>query len=146
MGGLNKEKITKLIGEIQGAREELKRFEKMSLDEFLSSRDNYAIGEHHLRKALEGILNVSTHIVSRLPGGVKSKDYTDVIIALGDSEVLPKEFALKIRGMAGYRNRLVHLYWKVTPEELHEKVSGELQDIDMFVDYILKYLHRGEKI
>lgn len=113
MGELNKEKITKLIG------------------------------EHYLRKALEGILSVSTHIVSRLPGGVKSKDYTEVIVTLGDFEVLPKEFARKIRGLAGYRNRLVHLYWKVTPEELHEKVSRELQDIDMFVEYILQYL-RGD--
>jgi len=93
-----------------------------------------------LRKALEGILSLSTHIVSRLPGGVKSKDYREIIVALGEFEVLPKEFAQKIRGIAGYRNRLVHLYWKVTSEELHQKVSGELKDIDMFVDYILEYL------
>jgi len=26
--------------------------------------------------------------------------------------------------MAGYRNRLVHLYWEVTPEEIYEKTSG----------------------
>lgn len=142
MAEFNKEKVIKLIGEIQQAREELGRFEKMSIDEFILSRDNYAIGEHYLRRALEGILSISTHLVSRLPGGVKSKDYTEVIVTLGDFEVIPKEFAARIRGMAGYRNRLVHLYWNVTPKELYEKISGELKDIDMFVDYIIQYLRK----
>jgi len=118
---IDKEKVTKLIREIQESVERLKELKKLSLEEFLSHKDNYAICEHHLRKALEGVLSLATHILSRLPIE-KPKDYTDALIKLGEAKVIPFEFAQKIKGMAGYRNRLVHLYWEVTPEEIYEKL------------------------
>ena len=51
---IDEEKVTKLIREIQESVERLKELKKLSLEEFLSNKDNYAICEHHLRKALEG--------------------------------------------------------------------------------------------
>jgi len=111
---------------------------KLSLKEFLSDKDNYAICEHHLRRALEGVLSLATHILSRLPIE-KPKNYTDALIKLGEAKVIPFEFAQKIKGMAGYRNRLVHLYWEVTPEEIYEKLQ-EIRDFEKFCEYILKYL------
>jgi len=64
---IDKEKVTKLIKEIQESTERLKKLRKLSLKEFLSDKDNYAICEHHLRRALEGVLSLATHILSRLP-------------------------------------------------------------------------------
>jgi len=143
---IDEEKVTKLIREIQESVERLKELKKLSLEEFLSDKDNYAICEHHLRRALEGVLSLATHILSRLPIG-KPKDYTEALIKLGEAKVIPFEFAQKIKGMAGYRNRLVHLYWEVTPKEIYEKLQ-EIEDFEKFCAYILKYLKekRSEKI
>ena len=44
--------------------------------------------------------------------------------------------------MAGYRNRLVHLYWEVTDEEMLEKIKDRLDDFDMFCKYILEYVKK----
>lgn len=136
----DKEKIGQRIEDIQKAKEELKKFQEMSLENFLADRNNFYLSSYWLRIALEAILTIGTHILSRLPQNGKKKDYTQVILSLGDYNVLPKDFILRIKGMAGYRNRLVHLYWEVKPEELWNVLQENLADFDGFVGHIKEFL------
>jgi len=48
-------------------------------------------------------------------------------------------------GMAGYRNRLVHEYAKITPEEIHKIIQERLDDFALFSTYILNYLETERK-
>lgn len=137
---IDEEKVIKLIGEIQESVSRLKELRSLSLEEFLSDKDNYAICEHHLRVAMESVISLGTHILSRLPLK-KAADYTEIILSLGKAGVIPINFSIKIKGMAGYRNRLVHLYWEVTPEEIYEKIKN-IDDFEKFSEYILKYLKK----
>ena len=45
--------------------------------------------------------------------------------------------------MAGYRNRIVHLYHEITDEELYEIIQNDLKDIEQFIleigTFIKKY-------
>ncbi|MGB9662661.1 MAG: DUF86 domain-containing protein [Moorellaceae bacterium] len=61
---------------------------------------------------------------------------------LKDAQILPADFAQKIIGMAGYRNRLIHEYSKVTPEELYEILENWLNDLTLFCHYIVSYLEK----
>ncbi|MBU0763250.1 MAG: DUF86 domain-containing protein [Bacteroidetes bacterium] len=137
---LDREKILDRLSDIEIAINELNRFTAISCVEFQKSKDNYAIAAYWLRLAIEAILTVGTHILSRLPSNGKKKDYTKIIFSLGDYNVIPKEFAQKIKGMAGYRNRLVHLYWQVIPEELLGIIKENLGDFMDFNDHIKNYL------
>lgn len=42
--------------------------------------------------------------------------------------------------MAGYRNRLVHLYNQVSEEELYEIIRNNLKDLKYFVEQVMEYL------
>ncbi len=42
--------------------------------------------------------------------------------------------------MAGYRNRLVHMYNMVTEEELYEILQADLDDLREFVKQVRDYL------
>ncbi|MEK7172893.1 MAG: HepT-like ribonuclease domain-containing protein [Patescibacteria group bacterium] len=42
--------------------------------------------------------------------------------------------------MAGYRNRLVHLYWNVSKEEVLNTLQNELSDFQEFIGYIENFL------
>lgn len=137
---LDKEKIEARIGDIKQALAELKRFQRMTIQEFKADKDNFPLASYWVRVAIEAVLTIGTHILSRLPSNGKRKDYTQVIVSLGDYGVIPQNFAKKIRGMAGYRNRLIHLYWEVTPKELHQTLKENLEDFQKFSDYIKKYL------
>ena len=136
----DKEKIIERIGDIKNAVLELEKFQKMDLDEFLKDNDNYNLSAYHLRIAIEAVLTIGTHILSRIPQNGKKKDYTQVILSLADYGVLPKDFSQKIKGMAGYRNRLVHLYWKVEPKELLTVIKENMGDLEEFISHIEKFL------
>lgn len=140
---LNKEKINARIEDIKSSKEELERFRDMETGEFESNKDNYAIASYHLRVAIEAVLTIGTHILSRMPSNGKDKDYTQVVLPLADHEVIPKDFAEKIKGMAGYRNRLVHLYWEVTPEELLSIIKEDIDDLTEFVEHIKEFLEKA---
>lgn len=140
---LDREKIAERINDIEQALENLKKYERMDLKEFLDDNDNFSLVSYWLRIAIEAVLTIGTHILSRLPSNGKEKDYTQVILSLGDYNVIPKDFAEKIKGMAGYRNRLVHLYWKVSPKEILTTIREDLDDFDKFIKYIEKFISRN---
>ncbi|PJE73307.1 MAG: DUF86 domain-containing protein [Candidatus Tagabacteria bacterium CG10_big_fil_rev_8_21_14_0_10_40_13] len=139
---LDKEKIIERMSDIKNAALKLKQFQKTSLKEFTQDEKNYPLTCFHLRIALEAVLTIATHIISRLPPNGKRKDYTQVILSLADYKVIPQKFAQKIKGMAGYRNRLVHLYWKVEPEEILATIKKDLKDFDQFIKHIETFLKK----
>jgi len=46
----------------------------------------------------------------------------------------------KLVPIAGYRNRLVHFYQEITPEELYEIIQNDLPDIEGFMKEIENFL------
>ena len=137
---IDKERIIERIEDIKRAVAELKPYQEMSLKKFLEDKNNYPLACYWLRIALEAILTIGTHVLSRLPYNGKKKNYTKVILSLGDYKVIPQSFAQKIKGMASYRNRLVHLYWEITPKELLQILKDNLDDFEEFNSYIKKFL------
>lgn len=118
----------------------MEKFRKMELEEFLKDKDYYFLASYHLRVAIEAVLVISTHILSRLPSNGKKKDYTEVILSLADYNILPKTFAQKIKGMPGYKNRLVHLYWKIKPEEILTIIKDDLDDFSQFIKHMETFI------
>jgi len=47
------------------------------------------------------------------------------------------------RKMAGYRNRMVHLYDEVTTEELYRICAEHLDDFDTIIDPIMTWLRQN---
>ena len=137
---IDRQKVLDRISDIERAIKELERFSLMSAEEFENDKNNFPLASYWLRIAIESLLVIGTHILSRLPQNGKKKDYTQIIVSLGDYVVIPASFANKIRGMAGYRNRLVHLYWQVTSREIFETLKENLNDFTEFTEYIRTYL------
>jgi len=42
--------------------------------------------------------------------------------------------------MAKFRNRLVHLYWKINPEKIFEIVQNNLEDFKLFEKKIVEFV------
>ncbi len=65
---VNKRTITLKLDEIQRCVEKLTQFKEMPLDEFIKG-ENFVISEHYLRRALEAVFEIGSHILARLPCG-----------------------------------------------------------------------------
>ena len=136
---LNRTMIQDRLDQIRASVNRLARLVGMSREEFLNDPDSFAVAEHHLRRALEALLDIGRHIVSKKGLG-KPEDYSEVVTLLGQHSVLPIDFTKRIRGIAGYRNRLVHLYAEITPGEIYDLITTRLGDLGEFSRLILVYL------
>ena len=133
-----------LFPRMDGIRKNVRKLESLSqlpLEEF-SVGDSFDLAQHHLRLALEGIFNISTHILSRLPGG-RAVEYKEVALEMGEQKVVPKAFAERAMvPMAGLRNILVHHYSDIRPEKIYEILKNNLKYIEQFLEHIKNFLDR----
>jgi uncharacterized protein YutE (UPF0331/DUF86 family) len=83
-----------------------------SIEEFVSPdrKDVRNLSVHHLRIALESVLDISRHIIAVKGFGIADLETENIINILGKNGVIPYQFSQKMRGMAGMRNAIVYVY------------------------------------
>ena len=129
---LEKDVILKRIEGIEAEVVEPKKLGQQDLAGF-SSGDGWKLAQFHLHRALEGVFNISSHILSRIPGAVATQ-YKEVAEKMGEYKLVPEEFAkTRLVEMAKYRNRLVHFYAQITAEELYQVIQEDLGDFEVFL-------------
>ena len=70
-----------------------------------------------------------------------ASEYKAIARGLGDLQIIDMELSAKLVQMAGYRNRLVHLYHIVNDEELYEIITTDLGDIVKFISAMKEYIN-----
>jgi uncharacterized protein YutE (UPF0331/DUF86 family) len=106
---------------------------------------NFVRAQFYLRRALEGVFHIGTHILSRIPGG-RVTEYKAIAIRLGEVGVVTQDFARNsLKAMAGYRNRLTHFYADVKPDEIQRVIKQFLGDFDKFAAAIKDLLAHPER-
>jgi uncharacterized protein YutE (UPF0331/DUF86 family) len=99
--------------------------------------------ERGLELAAQNVLDVATHLVAA--AGKDAPDYASAVDALADLRVLPAEFTQRLRGLAGFRNVLVHGYLEVDPAILRRQLDHGLDDLLIFADRVEEFLQRLEE-
>ncbi len=137
---LNREMIENRLTNIRNNLIEMNKFARLSKDEFLSDVRNWAACETFLRHALEDMFDIARHILARIGGFELGFEYKSIAKGLEVKGVVSQKMAEKLIPIAGYRNRLVHFYHEITPEELYEIIQSNLQDIEEFITEIEGFL------
>lgn len=143
---LSKTKIETKLAIIREALSELQKIKvSNAATDFIHSKEQFAVAEHYLRRALEAIFDIANHIISRFPfsPGKRPTTYKDIALALGEKEIVDKKFSEEtLIRMAGYRNRLVHFYHEVTADELFSIINKQLNDIEIFAAAIVQLMDK----
>ena len=122
----------------------LKGMRKTSLDKFLKDKILIGSAKYYLQVSIECCLDIANHIIAA-EGFRAPKDYADTFKVLEESGVFDEALGIKLRQMAKFRNRLVHLYGEVDDAYLHEIINSDLQDILAFKKVIAeKFLEPAE--
>lgn len=119
----------------------------MSSFEFqeFSTGSSFKLAQFHLHRALEGVFNISAHILSRLPGK-QATTYKEIATKLGESGIVDKDFAdNKLVLMAKYRNRLVHFYADISAKEIYDILRNNLDDFNIFSSAVKNLLENPNK-
>lgn len=136
-----------IIKRIEGIEAEIINLEQLGKTDpaKFKSGDGWKLAQFHLHRALEGVFNIGTHILSRIPGASASQ-YKEIALKLAENKIVPVDFANnQLVKMAKYRNRLVHFYAQISPEELFKIIQEDLTDFDVFLTAIKQVLIQPEK-
>lgn len=99
------DKLFRLNENIKFIDDVLKKYDK----EILADRPLYYGLQHLLQISIEIIIDIGSHILAE-KFSVNPKTYADVIIELGDKNIIDPKFAEEQAEMAKFRNMLVHYY------------------------------------
>jgi uncharacterized protein YutE (UPF0331/DUF86 family) len=87
--------------------------------------------------SIECCLDVANHIIAseqfRAP-----KDYADSFKVIEEEEIVNNDLGQRLRQMAKFRNRLVHLYSEIDDSYVYQFMNENLNDIEEFKSIIIK--------
>ena len=106
---------------------------------FFGNKHNIAAAESYLRRSLEALFDVGRHILAK-GFGYPATEYKEIARGLFEKAVLEKDEAELLRKMAGYRNRMVHFYHDISPEELLDICLNHTAEIDHLLEQMLQWL------
>lgn len=144
ISNLNTARILELTRYIESCLEEIKPYSRIGIKDFLSDKKTPPFVESYLRRSLEALFDIGRHILAKTYG-FKEIEYKEIARELGKREVISQELSDVLIKMAGYRNRMVHFYKEITPEEIHQILINNLGDFDKFNKEIISFIRKYEE-
>ena len=115
----------------------LRKISKTPKETFLKDKILIGSAKYYLQISIECCLDVANHIIAseklRAP-----RDYADTFLVIQEQGVISSELGNKLRRMAKFRNRLVHLYGEIDNDYIYEYIKGDLKDIEEYKTVIIK--------
>lgn len=133
---INMTLIEQRLGLISRYLANLAELGRIPEDRFLGDPMLVAAAESFLRRALESIFDVGRHILAKSGFVDLAGEYKSIARGLADRGFIDSSLGDILVEMAGYRNRMVHLYNEVTAEELRAIIINHLEDIREFTRQI----------
>ena len=122
------EKIIDKFGQLDEFLAILKGIRSTPLNTFLKDKVLSGSAKYYLQVSVECCLDITNHIIAA-EGFRAPKDYADSFKVLEEHGVFDEHLGMKLRQMAKFRNRLVHLYGEIDDGYVYEFMNKDLQDI-----------------
>jgi uncharacterized protein YutE (UPF0331/DUF86 family) len=129
---LNRDLLLQRIQEIRGALASLRVEAARPRDEFVADGQAVDATKYRLLVAIEAAVSICMHVSSRLTARTP-ESYADCFDGLRDAAILSPDLAERLGRMARFRNRLVHVYWRIDSERLWTILQEDLGDLEAYM-------------
>ncbi len=129
---LDKERIQQLLGNMRESVHLLQELANLDKTDFVNDRHKQSSAKYNFVTAIEAAIDIANHIISR-KAFRSPENYADTFQVLAEEGILDNEFAEELQKMARFRNRLVHLYWKLDVNEIWRILQSRLGDFDRYI-------------
>ena len=131
------EKISQKFIQLENYLGLLKEISKESEEAFLKNQIIIGSAKYYLQVSIECCLDVANHIIAserlRAPN-----DYADSFTVLEEKGIFHQQLGQRLRQMAKFRNRLVHLYGEIDDKYVYEFLKTDVEDIRKFRKTIIE--------
>ncbi len=114
----------------------MKELAELEKKDFLSDYRNFDSAKYNLQAAVEAMLDIAAHIISR-EGYTSPNTSADSFRILAAEGIIKEDLLLKFVKMTKFRNRIVHLYDQIDEEFIYQIINNNLEDIESFDDLII---------
>ncbi len=135
------ERIKKYAKDIRENIKLIREFTKVSEKEFLKDKKLIFSVRYLLLECIEACAHICNHILVK-NGKIVPAGYVECFKGLNKIGVFDKKFTEQLIKMAGFRNILVHQYFKVDNRKVYKYAKNNLKDFEKFLEGISKYLRR----
>jgi uncharacterized protein YutE (UPF0331/DUF86 family) len=119
---------------------ELRRLRDLPIVEYLH-HEVYA-GRYLVQVAAQTCIDLANHLITS-EGWRSPRDFGDSFTILGEHSVIDDALAGRLRGLAGLRNRLMHVYDEIDDTRVHKSLVAGLPDLDTFATALAKLVSRA---
>lgn len=130
-------RVRSLLGTLETYRTRLAELRELPADRYL--REEAFSGRYLVQAAAQTCIDVAQHLIAS-EGWRTPKDFRDTFTVLEENGVLASALAERLRGLAGLRNRLVHLYAEVDDSLVLEAIGEGLEDLDGFAAAVARFV------
>jgi uncharacterized protein YutE (UPF0331/DUF86 family) len=133
------ETVVRLTSELKKAVGRLKALSQLDLRSFIKDPDKVGSAKYHFIVAIESCIDICNHLIARNRFRAP-EDYSDTFTIMAENGVIDATFAMELRKMAKFRNRLVHLYWEVDDAAIHDILRTRLSDFQTLFDALSRFV------
>ena len=120
--------------------ERLKDFKRVSPEQLKNDMDTQDIVLHNLQFAIQGCLDIGSHIISDEGWGIAGS-FSDMFYILQERRVITPSLADKMVAMVGFRNILVHEYETIRLDIVVNILEHHLDDIEEFLLAVINHFN-----
>ncbi len=135
---VNKSVILRKVSSIRHNLSRLKDKENVSLESLKNDLDMQDIVLHNLQLAIQGCIDIGSHVISDEGWGVAGS-LNEIFYILQNKGVIKAEMADKIISMVGFRNILVHEYETINFDIVCNILHHHLKDINEYLLAIVNH-------
>lgn len=131
--GIDKEKLFLQISRIDDNLIKLREIQKNTE---INKEDSIHLSaaERILQIIIEECINIGSHVISGFMFR-RPDTYREIFRILKEENIISKVVADNMESFVAFRNKLVHLYWKIEREEIYSKFK-DINTIKVFVEEI----------
>ena len=135
---VNQPLIKTKIAHIYKSIEKLSRKSDISLKDFKANTDAQDIVVHNLQLAIQGTIDIASHIISDEGWGVPNT-LAGLYDILDEHKVIDEKLAGTMKRMVGFRNIIIHEYDVIDLDKVHQILTSGLGDFNDFLKQITKF-------
>ena len=133
------DKVVRKFAQLDEYQALLARIAEKSEALFLADKLLVGSAKYYLQVSIECCLDVANHVIAsekfRPP-----QDYADSFRILQEQGLIEPRLTVRLRQMAKFRNRLVHLYGEVDDAFVYGVIRNDLGDFEQFKAAVLDFI------